>query len=159
MEVHQNIFLHCNMIHDMDEIQKSLKHKEIKFVFAKNSFAVALHLNIFPLFNLKIRNHEAGWHYISATKARPTFQVFNLIVITWKSFIYLTSQMKRRSCWNSFLPEKLLLTHYVSLFTPWQLEKQGNSPSFWEEKGTHTSPAFSKNNLIEKCQPKAHIAL
>lgn len=87
MEVHQDILLHCNMIHDVDEIQKSLRQKEMKFVFAKNSFTVALHLNMLPSFPLKIRNHEAGWHYISATKARPTFQVFNLTVITWKSFL------------------------------------------------------------------------
>lgn len=139
MEVHQDIFLHCNMIHDMDEIQKSLRQKETKFIFAKNSFTVAFHLNILPSFHLKIRNHKAGWHHISATKARPTFQVFNLTAIVQKSSVYLTSQMEIHSC---CFPEKLHLTYYISLFTSWQLQKQGNSPSSSGEKGVHTSPVF-----------------
>lgn len=70
MEVHQDIFLHCNMIHDVDEIQKSLRQKEMRFLFAKNSFTVALHLNMLPSIHSQIRNHEAGWHSVSATKAR-----------------------------------------------------------------------------------------
>jgi len=62
MEVHQDIFLHCNMIHDVDEIQKSLRQKEVKFIFAKNSFTVALDFNMLPLIHSQMGNHEAEWH-------------------------------------------------------------------------------------------------
>lgn len=62
MEVHQDILLHCNMIHDVDEIKKSLRQKEVTFIFAKNSFTIALHFNMLSLIDTQIRNHEAGWH-------------------------------------------------------------------------------------------------
>lgn len=39
MEVHQDVFLHCNMIHYVDEIQKSLRQKKKKKLYLQRTLS------------------------------------------------------------------------------------------------------------------------
>lgn len=139
------------MIHDVDEIQKSLRWKEVKFIYARNSFTVALYFNMFSLIHSNIRNHEAGWHSVSAIKARWTLQALNLTVITWMSFFCLTDFTEK----VLLFAWKTHLTRYISLSISSSYRGRA-SLTFWEENQQFSLKTV--HFLLQKSHPKTYKA-
>lgn len=56
MEVHQDVLLHCNVIHDVDEVQQSLRQEGT--LCWQRTLSLLLHLTTLPFLH---RSGSTGW--------------------------------------------------------------------------------------------------